>query len=79
MDDFPLTRIDKVVDSTTGCEIMALLDCFLGYHQIWLHKKDEEKTSFVTPFGTYCYLRMPNGLKNADPTFCRMTKDILKE
>jgi hypothetical protein len=79
MDDFPLTRIDKVVDSTTGCEIMALLDCFLGYHQIWLRKKDEEKTSFVTPFGTYCYLRMPNGLKNADPTFCRMTKDILKE
>jgi hypothetical protein len=79
MDDFPLTRIDKVVDSTTGCEIMALLDCFLGYHQIWLRKKDEEKTSFVTPFGTYCYLRMPNGLKNAGPTFCRMTKDILKE
>jgi hypothetical protein len=79
MDDFPLTRIDKVVDSTTGCEIMALLDCFLGYHQIWLHKEDEEKTSFVTPFGTYCYLRMPNGLKNAGPTFCRMTKDILKE
>jgi hypothetical protein len=79
MDDFPLTRIDKVVDSTTGCEIMALLDCFLGYHQIWLRKKDEEKTSFVTPFGTYCYLRMPNGLNNAGPTFCRMTKDILKE
>jgi hypothetical protein len=35
-DDFQLTRIDKVVDSTSGCEIMALLDYFLGYHQIWL-------------------------------------------
>jgi hypothetical protein len=31
-DDFPLTIIDKVVDSTVGCEIMALLDCFSGYH-----------------------------------------------
>jgi hypothetical protein len=31
-DDFPLTRIDKVVDSTVGCEIMTLLDCLLGYH-----------------------------------------------
>jgi hypothetical protein len=31
------------------------------------------------PFGTYCYLRMPEGLKNAGPTFCRMTKVILKE
>jgi hypothetical protein len=35
-DDFSLSRIDKVVDSVTGCEIMALLDCFSGYHQIWL-------------------------------------------
>jgi hypothetical protein len=30
------------------------------------------------PFGTYCYLRMPEGLKNVGPTFCRMTKVILK-
>jgi hypothetical protein len=29
-DDFPLSRINKVVDSAAGCEIMALLDCFLG-------------------------------------------------
>jgi hypothetical protein len=36
-DDFPLVKIDKFIDSTMGCEMMALLDCFLGYHQIWLH------------------------------------------
>jgi hypothetical protein len=78
-DDFPLMRIDKVVDSAAGCETMALLDCFLGYHQIWLRKEDEEKTSFITPFGAYCYLRMPEGLKNAGPTFCKMMKAILKE
>jgi hypothetical protein len=51
-DDFPLSRIDKMVDSAAGCETMALLDCFSGYHQIWLHKEDEEKTSFITHFGT---------------------------
>jgi hypothetical protein len=78
-DDFPLLRIDKVVHSAAACETMALLDCFFGYHQIWLHKEDEEKTSFITPFGTYCYLRMPEGLKNAGPTLCRMMKAILKE
>jgi hypothetical protein len=44
-DDLPFARIDKIVDSTTGCEVMALLDCFSGYHQILLRKKDEEKTS----------------------------------
>jgi hypothetical protein len=78
-DDFPLSRMDKVVDSTAGCETMALLDCFSGYHQIWLRKQDDEKTSFVTPFSTYCYLRMLEGLKNAGPTSYRMMKAILED
>jgi hypothetical protein len=68
-----------VVDSVTGCEIMALLDCFSGYHQIWLCKEDEKKTSFITPFSTYCYLRMPEGLKNVGPMLCRTMKAILKD
>jgi hypothetical protein len=55
-----------------GCKRFYLLDCFLGYHQIWLKKEDEEKTSFTTPFGTYCYTRMSEGLKNAGVTFARM-------
>jgi hypothetical protein len=77
-DDFPLARIDQIIDSAAGCEMIALLDCFSGYHQIWLHKEDEEKTSFITPFKTYYYLRMPEGLRNAGLTFCRMTKVTLK-
>jgi hypothetical protein len=78
-DDFPLTRIDKVVDSAAGCEIIALLDCFSGYHQICFQEDDQEKTSLMTLFGTYCYLRKSEGLKNIRPTFCRMTKVIIKE
>jgi hypothetical protein len=42
-DDFPLSRIDKVVDSVKGCETMTLLDYFSSCHQIWPHKEDEEK------------------------------------
>jgi hypothetical protein len=76
-DDIPLTRIDHIVDSVGSCDIMALLDYFSGYHQIWLCKEDEEKTSFITPFGTYCYMRMPEGLRNTGPTFCRLTKAAL--
>jgi hypothetical protein len=78
-DDFPHVRIGKIVDSTVGCEMMALVNCFSGYHQIWLHKEDEEKTIFITPFGTSCYLRMLEGLYNARPTFCRMMKAPLKD
>jgi hypothetical protein len=78
-DSFPLTRIDQIVDTAMGSKTMALLDYFLGYHQIWLCKDDEEKTSFITPFGTYCYLRMAEGLRIAGQTFCKMMKAALKD
>jgi hypothetical protein len=78
-DDFPLTMIDQIIDSAAGYDIMALLDYFSGYYQIWLRKEDEEKTSFITPFGTYCYMRMLEGMRNAGPTFCRVMKAALKD
>jgi len=76
-DDFPLPRIEKVVDDAANSQMMSLLDCFLGYHQIWTRKEDEEKTSFTTPFGTYYFVRMPEGLKNAGQTFSRMSAVVL--
>jgi hypothetical protein len=50
---------------------------FSGYHQIRVRKEDEEKTSFNTPFGTFCFVRMPEGLKNAGCTFSRMIAIVL--
>jgi hypothetical protein len=41
-DDFPLTRIVQVVDFTVDCDIMSLLDCVSGYHQIWLRKEHKK-------------------------------------
>jgi hypothetical protein len=76
-DPFPLPRIDSSVDKAAGYQRFSLLDCFSGYHQIWLKKENEEQTSFTTPFGTYCYTRMSEGLKNAGATFARMTKKVL--
>ena len=35
-DNFPLPRIDKIVDLAARCEVMSLLDCFSGYHQIYM-------------------------------------------
>jgi hypothetical protein len=77
-DNFPLPRIDKIVDNAAGCEVMSLLDCFSGYHQIYMKEEDKASTSFITPFGTYCFVRMPEGLKNAGSTFSRLTKKVLE-
>jgi hypothetical protein len=76
-DEFPLPRIDSLVDAIATSELMSLLDCYSGYHQIWMKKEYEPKTSFITPSGTYCYLRMPKGLKNAGGSFRMMTTKVL--
>jgi hypothetical protein len=76
-DEFPLPRIDSLVDAAATSELMSLLDCYSGCHQIWMKKEDEPKTSFITPIGTYCYLRMPEGLKNAGGSFDIMTAKVI--
>jgi hypothetical protein len=78
-DNFPLPRIDKIVNSAAGCEVMSLLDYFSGYHQIYMKEEDKASTSFITPFDTYCFVQMPEGLKNVDSTFSRLTKKVLED
>ena len=59
---FPLPRIDQIVDSTAGCELLSFLDAYSGCHQIKMKESDQLATSFITPFGMYCYVTMPFGL-----------------
>jgi hypothetical protein len=61
---FPLSRINQIVDSTSSCEALSFLVAYSGYHQITMKESDQLVTSFVTPFGIYCYVIMPFGLKN---------------
>jgi hypothetical protein len=37
-DNFPLPRIDSIIDAATTLELMRLLDCYSRYHQIWRKK-----------------------------------------
>lgn len=47
------------------------MDGFLGYNHIKMALEDMEKTSFITPWGTFCYQVMPFGLKNVGATYQR--------
>ena len=66
-----MPRIDQIVDSTLGCETLCFLDAYFGYHQIVMKESDQLATSFITPFGSFCYISMPFGLKNAGATYQR--------
>jgi hypothetical protein len=66
---FPLPCIDQIVDSTAGCETLLFLDAYSGYHQIKMKESEQFATSFITPFGMYCYVTIPFGLRNARATY----------
>ena len=68
-DLFPLPHIVQVVDSTSGCETLCFLDVYSRYHQITMKESDQLMTSFITPFGSFCYVTMSIGLKNMGATY----------
>ena len=78
-DSFPLPRIDLIVDVTAGHELLSFMDAFSGYNQISMDPNDQEKTSFVTTQGTYCYRVMPFGLKNARATYQRLVNRMFQK
>ena len=75
-DSFPLPRIDLIVDATVSHELLSFMDVFSCYNQISMDPDDQEKTSFGTGQGTYCYCVMPFGLKNAGATYQRLVNKM---
>ena len=71
-DSYPLPRIDTLVDSTARQELLSFIDALSGYNQIKMNEEDQEKTSFVTSQGLFCYKVMSFGLKNAGATYQRL-------
>nr|GEZ29576.1 reverse transcriptase domain-containing protein [Tanacetum cinerariifolium] len=68
-DCYPLPEIDWKVESLCGYPFKCFLDANKGYHQIQLVELDEEKTSFHTGQGVYCYTKMPFSHKNVGATY----------
>ena len=71
-DSYPLPWIDTLVDSTARHELLSFMDAFSGYNQIKMKEEDQEKTSFVTSQGLFCYKVMPFELKNVGAMYQRL-------
>jgi hypothetical protein len=70
-ESWPLPNIEELLERMAGNEWYSTCDGFSGYFAISLREEDRPKTTFRTPFGTYAYLVMPFGLKNAPHTYSR--------
>ncbi|GJZ10402.1 reverse transcriptase domain-containing protein [Tanacetum coccineum] len=68
-DHFPLPFMDQMLERLVGNEYYCFLDGFSVYFQIPIDPHDQEKTTFMCPYRTFTYRRMPFGLCNAPGTF----------
>ncbi|GJU41461.1 reverse transcriptase domain-containing protein [Tanacetum coccineum] len=78
-DHFPLPFMDQMLERLARNEYYCFLDGFFGYFQIPIDPKDQDKTTFTCPYGTFAYRRMPFGLCNAPGTFQRCMMAIFHD
>jgi hypothetical protein len=70
-DNYPLLKMDHILQRVVAAHIISLLDGYSGYNQIAVCEEDKEKTTFTTPWGKFTYDKMPFGLMNSRATFQR--------
>jgi hypothetical protein len=68
-DNFPTPFVDQIIDDCAGSEIFSLMDSFSGCNQINIFLRDQHKTTFICPWGTFAYRKLPFSLKNVGATF----------
>ncbi|GJS20949.1 reverse transcriptase domain-containing protein [Tanacetum coccineum] len=72
----PLPAAEQKAEGLHKYHLKCFLDAYKRYHQIPIAEEDEEKTTFFTREGVFCYKRLPSGLKNAGATYQRLIDKV---
>ena len=79
VETFPLPTTDQLLAQLDGAIVFTELNSNSGFHQIPLHPESQELTTFITPFGRYCYKRLPFDVSSGPEGFHREMTRILEE
>lgn len=74
---YTLPTVDQALGSLAGAEWFSKQDANSGFYQVRLSKASELLTTFITPFGRYCFTRLPFGITPAPEYFQRRMSEIL--
>ena len=71
-----LPSVDHVLAQLSGATVFTKLDANAGFWQIKLSEASSIYTTFITPFGRYCFKRLPFGITSA-PEFFQKTMSAM--
>lgn len=74
----PLPNINELLTLLGGTRVFSTIDLTSAYHQIELEQSSRDLTAFITPFGTFRFIRKPFELKSASSVFQRAMECVLK-
>ena len=77
-ENYPLPTTDELLAQHSGATVFSKIDCNSGFHQIPLDEKSQELTTFITPYGRYCYTRLPFGISSGPEVFQRRMSQFLE-
>ncbi|XP_046863284.1 uncharacterized protein K02A2.6-like [Xenia sp. Carnegie-2017] len=76
---YPLPKIESLLAEIRGSKYFSKLDCNSGFWQEKLEQNSRLLTTFITPFGRFCFNRMPFGIKSAPEHFQKRMKQLLEK
>ncbi|KAF2068562.1 hypothetical protein CYY_010112, partial [Polysphondylium violaceum] len=78
-DHYPLPMIDHLLQKTKDAKLFSKIDLSKAFHQVLVREGDQAKLAFKTVYGTFEYLVMPFGTKNAPSCFQRLMDTIFEK
>ena len=74
---YKLPTLDDVLPKLKNAKIFSKLDIKEAYWHLRLDSQSSEMTTMITPFGRYCWARLPFGLKVSSEIFQRKLNEAL--